>query len=98
MLVQFSGGKPRSCEDLKARYYAIARALAVAREGSEENIANHKIVKHPFNAQHERYAICMKQSFLDHLATISSLLLCYFSGLLSRVGSVACEQGSQASD
>ncbi|CAL8472085.1 g11627 [Coccomyxa elongata] len=51
---EFSGGKPRSCEDLKARYYAIARALAVAREGSEENIANHTIVKHPFNAQHER--------------------------------------------
>ena len=54
MLVQFSGGKPRSCEDLKARYYAVARALAVAREGSEESIANHTIVKHPFNAQHER--------------------------------------------
>jgi hypothetical protein len=53
---QFPGSKPRSCEDLKARYYAVARALAIAREGSEEGIANHTIVKHPFNAQHERYA------------------------------------------
>ncbi|KAK9905816.1 hypothetical protein WJX75_006806 [Coccomyxa subellipsoidea] len=51
---EFPGSKPRSCEDLKARYYAVARALAIAREGSEEGIANHTIVKHPFNAQHER--------------------------------------------
>ena len=52
--VQFPGGKPRSCEDLKARYYAIARALLIAREGSEATIANATLVKHPFNAQHER--------------------------------------------
>jgi len=53
---QFPGGKPRSCEDLKARYYAIARALHIAREGSEATIANSTLVKHPFNAQHERCA------------------------------------------
>ncbi len=52
--MQFPGGKPRCCEDLKARYYAVARALAIAREGSEESIANQIIVKHPFNAQHEK--------------------------------------------
>ena len=34
----------------------MARALAVAREGSEEGIANATLVKHPFNAQHERCA------------------------------------------
>ncbi len=49
---QFPGGKARSCEDLKARYYAVARAL----EGSEEGIANATLVRHPFNAQHERCA------------------------------------------
>jgi DNA methyltransferase 1-associated protein 1 len=54
--VQFPGGKPRTCEDLKGRYYKVARALAIAREGSEESIANLTIVKHPFNAQHERSA------------------------------------------
>ena len=56
--VQFPGGKPRSCEDLKARYYAVARALAVAREGSEEGAAHSVLVKHPFNAQHERCVPC----------------------------------------
>ena len=53
---QFPGGRARSCEDLKARYYGVARALAVAREGSEEGAAYATLVKHPFNAQHERCA------------------------------------------
>lgn len=57
-VAQFPGGRARSCEDLKARYYAVARALAVAREGSEEGAAHSVLVKHPFNAQHERCALC----------------------------------------
>ncbi len=54
--MQFSGGKPRTCEDLKERYYKVARSLQVAWEGSEEGAANLTLVKHPFNAQHERWA------------------------------------------
>lgn len=54
--MQFPGGRPRSCEDLKARYYSIARALHIAREGTEATIANSTLVKQPFNAQHERHA------------------------------------------
>ena len=57
---QFPGGEARSCEDLKARYYGVARALAVAREGSEEGIANATLVRHPFNAQHERCACALR--------------------------------------
>ena len=54
--MQYSGGKPRTCEDLKERYYKVARSLQVAWEGSEEGAANLTLVKHPFNAQHERSA------------------------------------------
>lgn len=52
--MQYAGGKPRTCEDLKDRYYKVARSLQVAWEGSEEGAANLTLVKHPFNAQHER--------------------------------------------
>ena len=53
--LQFPGGKPRSLEDLKARYYAVARQLLVGREGAEECVANHVLIKHPFNPVHERW-------------------------------------------
>ena len=52
--VQWAGGKPRTCEDLKDRYYKVARSLQVAWEGTEEGAANLTLIKHPFNAQHER--------------------------------------------
>lgn len=55
--VQWLGGKARTCEDLKERYYKVARSLQVAWEGSEEGAANLTLVKHPFNAQHERCAV-----------------------------------------
>ena len=55
-LKQYPGGKPRTCEDLRERYYKVARSLQVAWEGSEEGAANLTLVKHPFNAQHERWA------------------------------------------
>ena len=54
--VQWAGEKARTCEDLKERYYRVARSLQVAWEGSEEGAANLTLVKHPFNAQHERCA------------------------------------------
>ncbi len=54
-LLQFPGGKPRSLEDLKARYYAVARQLLVGREGAEDCVANHVLIKHPFNPVHERW-------------------------------------------
>ena len=53
--LQFPGGKPRSLEDLKARYYAVARQLLVGREGAEDCVANHVLIKHPFNPVHERW-------------------------------------------
>ena len=41
-------------EDLKARYYSIARQLMIAREGNQEDIENQTLIKSPFNADHER--------------------------------------------
>ncbi len=41
-------------EDLKARYYSIARQLMIAREGNQEDIENQILIKSPFNAEHER--------------------------------------------
>lgn len=53
-MLQYPGGKPRSVEDLKARYYSVARQLLVEREGGETGIANHVLIKHPYNAEQER--------------------------------------------
>ena len=53
-LLQYPGGVPRSIEDLKARFYSVARQLLVGREGGPDSVANNTIVRHPFNAQHER--------------------------------------------
>jgi hypothetical protein len=70
--VQYPDGKPRTNEDLKERYYKVARSLQVAWEGSEEGAANLTLVKHPFNAQHERWAphpaTCSCGSALLHTA------------------------------
>lgn len=52
--VQFPKGVHRSMEDIKARYYAVARQLLVGREGTEDSVANNVLVKHPFNLTHER--------------------------------------------
>ena len=54
-LLQFPNGISRSMEDIKARYYAVARQLLVGREGTEDSVANNVLVKHPFNLTHERY-------------------------------------------
>ena len=46
--------QPRSVEDIKARYYSVARQLLIGREGGLEAIANNPLVKHPYSGQHER--------------------------------------------
>ena len=46
--------KERSVEDIKGRYYDVARQLMIGREGGTTGIANHVLIKHPFDAQHER--------------------------------------------
>lgn len=40
-------------DEIKARYYAIARQLLIGREGGSQQVANHTLVKHPFNLQYE---------------------------------------------
>lgn len=47
-------GQMRTVEDIKARYYSIARQLLIGREGGPDAVANHSLIKHPFNAQHEK--------------------------------------------
>ena len=49
-----AGGKNRSVEEMKARYYEIARALIEARADVPEEAAAHPIIKDPFNADAER--------------------------------------------
>lgn len=41
-------------EDLKERYYTVARRLLLTREGGEASIANATLIKHPYNKAHER--------------------------------------------
>ncbi len=74
-MVQWSGGKRRTCEDLKERYYKVARSLQVAWEGTEEGAANLTLVKHPFNAQHERCA-AVQPPALQLSAWLGTSLLC----------------------
>lgn len=52
--MQYQSGQPRSLEELKGRYYGVARALMVGRAGGEDLIANEAIVKAPFNIAHEQ--------------------------------------------
>lgn len=49
-----AAGQKRTVEDIKARYYSIARQLLIGREGGPDAVANHSLIKHPFNAQHEK--------------------------------------------
>lgn len=51
-LLQFPGGPPRSLEDLKDRYYSIARKLMVAREGTDATLLNQPLLRNPYNANH----------------------------------------------
>lgn len=51
---QFAGKQQRSIEDLKGRYYSIARQLMIAREGNQEDIENYTLIKAPYDANHEK--------------------------------------------
>lgn len=51
---EFPNGKPRSIEDLKGRYYSVARQLLVGREGTADTVANNVLVKHPYSVQNEK--------------------------------------------
>lgn len=48
--LQFPGGPPRVLEDLKDRYYSIARKLMVAREGTDATLLNQHLLRNPYNA------------------------------------------------
>uniref|UniRef100_A0A061QNN8 DNA methyltransferase 1-associated protein 1 n=1 Tax=Tetraselmis sp. GSL018 TaxID=582737 RepID=A0A061QNN8_9CHLO len=48
----FDGGPPRTMEELKSRYYSLARLLLIARNG-EDNVANLEVVRNPYNFAHE---------------------------------------------
>ena len=45
--------KDRTIEEMKTRYYAVARKLLEARADNPEEAASHPIIKEPFAAQHE---------------------------------------------
>lgn len=49
----FDSPSTRTVEDLKVRYYAIAKVLIEARAETPEEAAANQIVKMPFNPQHE---------------------------------------------
>ncbi|GMH38166.1 hypothetical protein BSKO_06050 [Bryopsis sp. KO-2023] len=50
----FPNGPHRTLEELKGRYYSIGRQLLIYREGSEDTIANHLLVKHPYSIESEQ--------------------------------------------
>ena len=52
--LQYPSGPPRSVEDIKARYYSLARQLLTGRDGGVQGVGNQAIIKHPYNAAHER--------------------------------------------
>ena len=58
-LVQYPGGAPRAVEDIKARYYSVARQLLTGRDGGAEGVGNQAIIKHPYNPEHERCALAV---------------------------------------
>jgi hypothetical protein len=45
--------KERTIEEMKTRYYSVARRLLEARADNPEEAASHPIIKEPFTAQHE---------------------------------------------
>ncbi|OVA16725.1 SANT/Myb domain [Macleaya cordata] len=44
---------PRTVEELKNRYYAVSRAIVVARAPSPGDVSGHPLVKEPYNVQQE---------------------------------------------
>ena len=64
--MQYPKGAHRSMEDIKARYYAVARQLLVGREGTEDSVANNVLVRHPFNLTHERWGFHSNSGVVTH--------------------------------
>ncbi|KAK9806041.1 hypothetical protein WJX73_008279 [Symbiochloris irregularis] len=89
---QFPGGKPRTTEDLKQRYYTVARQLLIAREGGESGIANHVIIKHPFNAQHER----QRKNAMDTLLRRTQAQEAADSAVLAEAGIIEAARKAEA--
>ncbi len=52
--VQFPSAPARSVEDLKGRYYSIARQLVAGREGGPETAANQTLLRHPYDPRQEK--------------------------------------------
>lgn len=53
-MAQYAGKQDRGIEDLKGRYYSIARQLMIAREGNQEDIENYTLIKAPYDPNHEK--------------------------------------------
>ncbi len=51
---QFPGGPERSLEDLKERYYSVARKLLMAREANDALLTVNPLLRQPYNSAHER--------------------------------------------
>lgn len=56
--------RERSVDDIKGRYYSIARQLLIGREGGTTAIANQVLVRHPFDPQHEKRRKAGLEKFL----------------------------------
>jgi hypothetical protein len=65
-MVQFPGGAPRAVEDIKARYYSVARQLLTGRDGGAEGVGNQAIIKHPYNPEHERCVCAAALAVCSH--------------------------------
>ena len=50
----FPGGRPRTLEDLKQRYYSLAAELTKARAGEPLLASNQPLIRQPYDAQKER--------------------------------------------
>lgn len=64
----FPGGQSRTLEDLKDRYYSIARKLMMAREGTDSTLLNQLLLRQPYNANQDR----ARRSALNTMMTLSN--------------------------
>ena len=58
----------------------MARSLQVAWEGTEEGAANLTLIKHPFNAQHERWGAPLQLLHLSSTPADLCMVLCRREG------------------
>ena len=74
----FAGGPERSVEDLKHRYYSVARRLLVSREGGEAAVAHEPVMQHRYNVNAEKdrkhaLSILMRRSRRQELEDAATL-------------------------